>query len=255
MRGMLEQAHALKWGAPPAARQPQPEGARAPGASGNPPVPSAVTTGQPESHAAVNPGLPRAAESSASDMQPRDQTGQVPDEAGLFPTHAAVHGEGPADQPPASVLERIYEDAVVDADTVGPDALPSAPRLGSGDAPIQSPLIEPMHVLGLIKEGYQVDPHYAAGAAEKRAELGIKSAGSLFVKGVAICVPDTSELHRSITSELHCSPYCGHVGMNKTYALVQRYFYWPGMKQFISDYVRGFVICQRNNAAPGKTAG
>ena len=115
--------------------------------------------------------------------------------------------------------------------------------LHGGDAPMQTPLIDPVQ---LIKTGYTADPLYASSiaAGARRSKLGIIALGGLFRKGVAICVPDANGLQHSITRELHCSPYAGHTGMNRTLVLVSRYFYWPNMQHSINDYVRGCVMCQ-----------
>ncbi len=46
----------------------------------------------------------------------------------------------------------------------------------------------------------------------------------------------------------------GHPGINKTYQLISRRYWWPNMRQDIMDYVRGCVECQRNkiNTRPTK---
>ena len=127
----------------------------------------------------------------------------------------------------------------------------------AGDAPMQTPMIDPEQMVQSIKKGYTDDPLYASSVAAgaRRTKLGIVALGSLFRKGVAICVPDANGLRHSITRELHCSPYAGHTGMNRTLVLVSRYFYWPDMQHDINDYVRGCVMCQRNKSSAGPPAG
>ena len=128
--------------------------------------------------------------------------------------------------------------------------------LYGGDAPIQTPLTDPLQMLEAIKGAYKADPLYSAVAAEsRRLKLGIIAQGALFRRGAAICVPDAAELRTSIMRELHCSPYAGHTGMNRTLVLISRFFYWPDMRTDINDYVRGCVVCQRNKSASGKPAG
>ena len=71
----------------------------------------------------------------------------------------------------------------------------------------------------------------------------------------AIVVPDVPELRRSIIRELHCSPYAGHFGINRTQKLISRYCFCPKIHDQIADYVRGCELCQRNKSATGKKEG
>ena len=43
----------------------------------------------------------------------------------------------------------------------------------------------------------------------------------------------------------HCSPYAGHVGRNKTYDLVARSYWWPGVHKDVGLYCRSCDFCQR----------
>lgn len=137
-----------------------------------------------------------------------------------------------------------------------PDDLQAEPSLVEGDAQPQTVLIQPEQLAQGIKEGYAVDPLFSLAETDKRTALGITAtAGNLFMKGDCICVPNASDLYRSIIRELHCSPYSGHLGMNKTYALIRRHYYWPSMQEQINAFVRGCVVCQRNKAPVGQVAG
>ena len=123
------------------------------------------------------------------------------------------------------------------------------------DAPMQTPLTDPVQVLEVIKKGYAADRLYAHASMDKRASLGIQAHGTLFLRGAAICVPDNSELRTAIIRELHCSPYAGHMGMNRTHALISRYFFWPHMRESINTFVGGCVVCQRNKPSNSSPAG
>ena len=122
--------------------------------------------------------------------------------------------------------------------------------------PLSSPLINVGDVLQRMKLGYAKDPLFDECHAAERNSLGLSlTDGGLWMKDKAIVVPDVTGLRRSIIHELHCSPYAGHSGMNKTVQLVSRYFYWPNMRQDINPYVRGCELCQRNKSASGKVSG
>src|SRR6266702_1918273 len=54
----------------------------------------------------------------------------------------------------------------------------------------------------------------------------------------------------------HDAPTYGHPGINKTYQLTSRRYWWPNMHQDVMDYVRGCAKCQRNkiNTRPTKAS-
>ena len=56
-------------------------------------------------------------------------------------------------------------------------------------------------------------------------------------------VPD-STLRTDLLQEAHDSPTSGHLGRDKTYELLSRTFYWPGMRKFVEEYVRSCPSCQ-----------
>ena len=50
-------------------------------------------------------------------------------------------------------------------------------------------------------------------------------------------VPDDLEAQRAIMTMMHDHPSAGHPGRNETLRKVQQKYWWPGMKQWIEDYV------------------
>ena len=78
--------------------------------------------------------------------------------------------------------------------------------------------------------------------------------GYLLHKG-RICVPTDKDIRRQILYECHDSPSAGHSGIRKTYALVRRQFYWPGLHKDVQDYVLHCSKCQVNKAERLKTGG
>src|SRR6266702_4230528 len=54
----------------------------------------------------------------------------------------------------------------------------------------------------------------------------------------------------------HDTPTYGHPGINKTYQLMSRRYWWPNMRQDVRDYVQGCAKCQRNkvNTRPTKVS-
>src|SRR5262249_12125635 len=53
------------------------------------------------------------------------------------------------------------------------------------------------------------------------------------------------EIKLQILQERHDSPTSGHFGQAKTFELVSRDYYWPGMRNYINDYVASCETCHR----------
>ena len=67
-----------------------------------------------------------------------------------------------------------------------------------------------------------------------------------------IIVPNVKEVKRAIVSKAHDTPTAGHPGRDETLQKVQQNYWWAGMKQWISDYVKGCAICQQTKVQTHK---
>ncbi len=79
-------------------------------------------------------------------------------------------------------------------------------------------------------------------------------------KGESLYLPTMKEakdkrLKDLVLHHFHRSPQAGHPGITKTCESVYRYYWWPGMKQYITDYVLSCDSCQRNKASNRVPAG
>lgn len=105
-------------------------------------------------------------------------------------------------------------------------------------------------IITAIREGDRVLPPQAARAlsayrislAECRTEHG-----KLFYFD-RTWVPDDEELRLHLIREHHDSISAGHPGREKTFELLQRYYYWPGMNTDTKQYVRNYRACYRTKA-------
>lgn len=59
-----------------------------------------------------------------------------------------------------------------------------------------------------------------------------------------VYIPPDDNLRREIVKNHHDPPIMGHPGIQKTYKLVAREYWWPGMHHFITQFVKGCAICQ-----------
>ena len=69
-----------------------------------------------------------------------------------------------------------------------------------------------------------------------------------------VYIPRDEELRREIVKLHHDPPTRGHPGRYQTQELMSRNYWWPGMGQFIKEYVEGCAICQETkiNTHPTK---
>jgi len=58
-------------------------------------------------------------------------------------------------------------------------------------------------------------------------------------------IPKDQELRRQITSKYHDIVSAGHPGEIETLNAIKEYYWWPGMRTFIKNYVKGCGICQQ----------
>ncbi len=70
-----------------------------------------------------------------------------------------------------------------------------------------------------------------------------------------VFVPFNQKMRYQVISEHHDNPLSGHPGCDKTFELISRNYWWPGMHQNIAEYVRTCLPCQRTKTFPTKPFG
>jgi Integrase zinc binding domain len=73
---------------------------------------------------------------------------------------------------------------------------------------------------------------------------GLISINHHWFKGNKPVVADNLSLQQSILHMYHDHESTGHPGIFNTYASVTRDYWWPDMKRFVVQYVKGCAICQ-----------
>lgn len=68
-------------------------------------------------------------------------------------------------------------------------------------------------------------------------------------------IPAVDALRTKIIAANHDTVSAGHCGMDRTYELIARFYYWPKMKELIRTYVSTCVHCQQNKASNQKPGG
>ncbi|SGY56118.1 BQ5605_C006g04108 [Microbotryum silenes-dioicae] len=61
-----------------------------------------------------------------------------------------------------------------------------------------------------------------------------------------IYIPNAEPLKVKLLAQAHDSLLSGHPGQVKTFELLDRNYTWPGMRQFVNNYVKTCDSCQRN---------
>jgi len=72
----------------------------------------------------------------------------------------------------------------------------------------------------------------------------LSKSGDLWTKEGAFVVVGNNALKRGVISLFHDSTMAGHPRITKTLALMKPYYWWPNMKNFITEYIKGCTTCQ-----------
>ena len=85
--------------------------------------------------------------------------------------------------------------------------------------------------------------HVTKGLQEWNYEKGL-----MLYKGL-VYVPNNETLKCKIVQQFH-NNIMGHPGQWKTFELITREYYWPGMTEFIKSYIKGCATCQTTKIRP-----
>ena len=70
-----------------------------------------------------------------------------------------------------------------------------------------------------------------------------------------ICIPDNSDMKKTILEESHRSKLSIHPGATKMYQDLKNLFWWPGMKRDVAQFVYACLTCQKSKVEHQKPAG
>jgi hypothetical protein len=68
--------------------------------------------------------------------------------------------------------------------------------------------------------------------------------GTHWYYGTALVIVANDELRRGVISLFHDHKAFGHPGITKTLQLITPYYWWPNMKTFVTEYIKGCATCQ-----------
>lgn len=148
-------------------------------------------------------------------------------------------------------------------DNIVPDALSRRPDLKDPDPP---PTINSIFtclsnlqidldpdLFRKIKQGYEQDPKMATLIAQN---IDNDTSARYYVlddllwfnsaDGPRLCIPSDQDLRNQLFHEVHDSVLSGHLGFDKSYDEIRRYFYWPRLARDVKLYIKSCDPCQRN---------
>jgi hypothetical protein len=99
-------------------------------------------------------------------------------------------------------------------------------------------MVTPIKVKDLAT-GYTDDPWFKE---DLNTKLLLKHKG-LWWKDDKLIVSNIESIKEKILHLCHSSPYAGHVGRNKTYDLVARSYWWPGVRKYVESYCKTCDSC------------
>jgi len=66
--------------------------------------------------------------------------------------------------------------------------------------------------------------------------------------GTTLVVVADNALRRGVITLFHDHKASGHPGITKTLQLISPYYWWPNMKTFVTEYIKGYATCQMSKA-------
>ncbi|KAB2631036.1 S ribonuclease [Pyrus ussuriensis x Pyrus communis] len=89
----------------------------------------------------------------------------------------------------------------------------------------------------------------------RRRDLRVRDSDGMLMLEGRMFVPNSVELKKEILDEAHISAYAMHPGATKMYHTIRPFYYWPGMKREIAEYVSRCAVCQQVKAERKKPFG
>jgi hypothetical protein len=106
--------------------------------------------------------------------------------------------------------------------------------------------IEVLHSQGLKAHQTKLEIWRKAHGIEHRP-------GNLWWKGNALIIVENDDLRRGVVSLFHDSITTRHPRIAKTTEQIAKYYWWPGMCDFIIQYIKGCATCQMNKVNTNPT--
>ena len=121
----------------------------------------------------------------------------------------------------------------------------------SNDNAIVAELMARPNLLNQVQEAQKSDEKFSSIVSQNRmrkeTEFSMNDDGFLYYRDW-VCVPNDSELKKSILEEAHSGSFAIHPGSTKMYQDLKTSYWWFEMKKDVSDFVTKCMVCQRVKA-------
>jgi Integrase zinc binding domain len=116
----------------------------------------------------------------------------------------------------------------------------------------------PLQIEALIKEAYKTDPVPSSilqalkDGAERHPDITLakcEERGTYLYYRDCLYVPDHDKLKAELLRACYDTPATGHPGRLKTYELLTREYYWPGIYKYVERWVRNCHTCRRSTSS------
>jgi hypothetical protein len=78
---------------------------------------------------------------------------------------------------------------------------------------------------------------------DPRAILNFSLSQGLLIYNGKLVIGDNGELKQHLLQSLHSSALGGHSGERATYQRIKLHFYWPKLKQHVTEFVKTCAVC------------
>jgi len=102
-----------------------------------------------------------------------------------------------------------------------------------------------------IQNAYKDDDLVSKHISDIQNNLSLESMSlknGLLYFNTKLYIPNSLSLKLKLLSMHHDSRTAGHYGQAKTYELIDRNYYWPGMRKFINEYIGTCDTCNRSKS-------
>ena len=137
------------------------------------------------------------------------------------------------------------------------DALSQQPDLQSGTDDNDKALVLPPSLFARASSSSSINDRVRSHQLTNTATMKhwsltfpLTSSANLWHHGDRLVVADNLPLRRGVISLYHDSPTAGHPGITKTIWLIGKDYWWPNMKDMITNYIKGCATCQSRKNNP-----
>jgi hypothetical protein len=139
------------------------------------------------------------------------------------------------------------------------DALSRCPDYPQGSEDNDNMTVLPLHLFARATTFSSIDDRTRACQLQQQNLLKqwattfpLKVINDLYWYGDRLVVVDDLPLRRGVISLYHNSPTAGHLGISNTMWTIAHNYWWPNLKQTVTEHIKGCHLCQSRKNNPMK---